>query len=63
MLWYNENNKRNRYLHYSAAKAIWKIIWLGMNVWSLFSDQILAVENEKWLAGEVFLQSVKQTTP
>jgi len=34
-----------------------------MNVWSLSSDQILAVENEKRSAGEVFLQSVEQTTP
>ena len=64
MPWYNEKNKQYRYPHYSysAAKAIWKTIWLGMNVRSLSSDWILAVENESWSAGEVFLRLVEQTT-
>ena len=64
MVWYNENNKRYRYPDYSAGKAIWKTIWLGMNICSLSRsiDRILAAENESWPAGEVFLRLVEETT-
>ena len=64
MVWYIENNKRYRYPHYSAGKAIWKTIWLGMNIWSLSRsiDRILAAENKSWSASEVFLRLVEEAT-